>query len=118
MTEVDRRSYEFSDNEWANAKSVLKLLEAMSQVTTTLSGESTLYYVCWCLPLLFGFCEAAKPDKNDSSTFSVLKQNKINLDECFKLMKLKMELPMVMFVYESINFHFYAMKNNMRCREF
>ena len=42
----------------------------------------------------------------------------MNLDACFKLMKLKMELPMVMFVYDSINFHFYAIKNNIRCREF
>ena len=62
MTEVDRRSYDLSDSQWANAKGVLNLLEAIDQVTATLSGEkySTL---SWCLPLLFGLREAAKPDE-------------------------------------------------------
>ena len=93
MTEVDRRSYDLSDSQWANAKGVLNLLEAIDQVTTTLSGEkhSTL---SWCLPLLFGLREAAKPDENDSSTLSSIKTKLIEqLDE---LKKLKMDSPMVM----------------------
>ena len=96
MTEVDRRSYDLSDSQWANAKGVLNLLEAIDQVTTTLSGDkySTL---SWCLPLLYGLREAAKPDENDSSTLSGIKTKLIEqLDERFKLKKHKMDSPMVM----------------------
>ena len=79
-----------------NAKGVLNLLEAINQVTITLLGEkySTL---SWCLPLRFGLREAAKPDENDSSTLSAIKTKLIEqLDEHFKLKKLKMNSPMVM----------------------
>ena len=100
MTEVDRRSYDLSDSQWANAKGVLNLLEAIDQVTTTLLGEkySTL---SWCLQLLYGLRETAKSDENDSSTLSgiktkLIKQLDEQLDEKFKLKKHKMDSPMVM----------------------
>ena len=96
MSEVDRRSYDLTDSQWANAKSILNLLEAIDQVTTTLSGEkySTL---SWCLPLLFGLREAAKPDENDSSMVSGIKTKLVEqLDERFKLKNLQMDSPMVL----------------------
>ena len=54
-------------------KSILSLLEAVDQVTTTLLGErySTL---SWCLPLLFGLREEVKPDKNDNVILSGIKR--------------------------------------------
>ncbi len=50
MSEREQASYDLSDVQWAMAKSVLNLLEAVDGVTTVLSGEkySTL---SWCLPL-------------------------------------------------------------------
>ena len=65
-------------------------MEAIDQVTATLSGEK------WCLPLLHGLHEAAKPDENDSSTLSGIKKLIEQLDECFKLKKHKTNSPMVM----------------------
>ena len=105
MTEVDRRSYDLSDSQWANAKGVLNLLEATDQVTTTLSGEK-YFTLSWCLPILYGLCEAAKPDENDSSTLSGIETKLIELlDECFKLKKHKMDLPMVMAAALDPRFH-------------
>ena len=39
MDEVDCRSYDLTDNQWAIVKAILNLLESVDQVTTTLSGE-------------------------------------------------------------------------------
>ena len=51
MTEVDRRSYDLSDSQWANAKGVLNLLEAIDQVTTTLSGEKYIFHTIMVLAI-------------------------------------------------------------------
>ena len=51
MTEVDRRSYDLSDSQWANAKGVLNLLEAIDQVTTTLSGEKYILHTIMVLAI-------------------------------------------------------------------
>jgi len=68
MTEEEIKMYDLTDHQWSVVKSILSLLEAVDQVTTTLSGEkySTL---SWCLPLLFGLCEEAKPNENDNVFF-------------------------------------------------
>ena len=90
MTEVDQRSYDLTDSQWANAKSILNLLEAIDQVTTTLSGEESH----WCLPLLFGLREA---DENDSPMISGIKTKLVEqLDERFKLKNLQMDSSMVL----------------------
>ena len=73
VIEEERKSYDLTEHQWSVTKSILNLLEAVDQVTTTLSGEiySTL---SWCLPLLFRLQEAAKPDKNDNTILSGIKQ--------------------------------------------
>ena len=79
-------------------------MEAIDQVTTTLSGEkySTLL---WCLPLLYGLHEAAKPDENDSFILVILKQLIEQLDERFKLKKHKMDSPTLMAAALDLRFH-------------
>ena len=54
-------------------KSILSVLEGVDQVTAILSGErySTL---SWCLPLLFGLRDTAKPDRNDNTDLSAIKR--------------------------------------------
>ena len=96
MDEVDRRSYDLTDNQWAVAKALLNLLESVDQVTTTLSGEkySTL---SWCLPLMYGLRKVAEPDHNDSSTVRSVKANLIEqLDRRFNLRHLKVDSPVVL----------------------
>ena len=39
MNETDRISYDLMDSQWSIAKGLLNLLEAVDQVTVTLSGE-------------------------------------------------------------------------------
>ena len=72
MTEVEMKSYTLSDHQWSIMKSILSLLEGVDRVTTTLSGErySTL---SWCLPLLFGLRDTAKPDKSHNTVLSAIK---------------------------------------------
>ena len=77
-------------------KSILSLLEGVDQVTTTLSGErySTL---SWCLPLLFGLRDIAKPDKSDNPVLSAIKRkftDQLNLR--FELNTLEVDSPMVL----------------------
>ena len=95
MTEVEMKSYELSEHQWSVVKSILSLLEGVDQVTTTLSGErySTL---SWCLPLLFGLRDTAKPDKNDNTVLSAIKRKfteQLNLR--FELNALEMDSPMI-----------------------
>ena len=73
MTEDEMKLYDLSDHQWSVVKNILNLLEEVDQVTTTLSGErySTL---SWCLPLLFGLRDTAKPDKNDNAVLSAIKR--------------------------------------------
>ena len=73
ITKVEMKSYILSDHQWSIMKSILSLLEGVDQVTTALSGErySTL---SWCLFLLFGLRDTAKPDKNDNTVLSAIKQ--------------------------------------------
>jgi len=59
MNKEEIKMFDLTDHQWLFVKSILSLLEAVDQVTTTLSGErySTL---SWCLPLLFDLHEEAK----------------------------------------------------------
>ena len=66
------KSYDLSEHRWSVVRSILKLLEGVDQVTTTLSGEK-YSMLSWCLPLLFGLCDTAKPDKNDNTVSSAIK---------------------------------------------
>ena len=52
MSEKERASYDLTDIEWASAKSVLSLLEAIDEVTTTLSGEP-YHHLIWRIILHF-----------------------------------------------------------------
>ena len=95
MTEDEKKSYYLTDHQWSVVKSILSLLEGVDQVTTTLSGEryST---VSWCLPLLFGLRDTAKPDRNDNTVLSAIKRKlteQLNLR--FELNTLEMDSPMV-----------------------
>ena len=95
MTEDEMKSYDLSDHQWSVVKSILNLLEGVDQVTITLSGErySTL---SWCLPLLFGLRDTAKPDKNDNTVLSAIKRKfteQLNLR--FELNALEMDSPMI-----------------------
>ena len=88
MDEIDRKSYDLTDSQWSIAKGLLSLLEAVDQVTVTLSGEkySTL---SWCLPLLFGLRDAAKQEESDSVMLSGIKRRLTDqLNERFKLKSL------------------------------
>ena len=96
MTEVEMKSYTLSDHQWSIMKSILSLLEGVDQVITTLSGErySTL---SWCLPLLFGLRDTAKPDKSDNTVLSAIKRkftDQLNLR--FELNTLEVDSPMVL----------------------
>ena len=96
MDEVDRRSYDLTDNQWAIATAILNLLESVDQVMTTLSGEkySTLL---WCLPLMFGLYKAAEPEDNDSSTVRSIKTNLTEqLNRRFGLANLEINSPVVL----------------------
>ena len=73
MSEKERASYDLTDVEWASAKSVLSLLEAIDEVTTTLSGES-YSTLSWCLPLMFGLRDKAGIDPLDSSMLAGIKK--------------------------------------------
>ena len=96
MPERERASFDLSDVEWVMARSVLNLLEAVDGVTSTLSGEkySTL---SWCLPLLFGLCDAAKCDGHDCIILAGIKKKLTSeLNEHFHLDNLKMDSPLVL----------------------
>ena len=95
MPERERASFDLNDVEWAMAKSVLSLLEAVDGVTTTLSGEkySTL---SWCLPLLFGLRDAAKCEGQDCMILAGIKKKLTSqLNERFHLDNLQMDSPPV-----------------------
>lgn len=96
LSESERASYDLSDTEWAIAKSILILLEAVDEVTTVLSGEkySTLP---WCLPLLFGLRDCAKPDDQDSQVLACIKRKLTDqLNERFNLDNLEIDSPFVL----------------------
>lgn len=85
-----------TDSQWSIAKGLLNLLEAVDQVTVTLSGEkySTL---SWCLPLLFGLCDAAKEEEGDSVMLCGIKRRLTNQqNECFKLKTFDINSPLVL----------------------
>ena len=85
-----------TDSQWSVVKGLLSILEAVDQVTITLSGEkySTL---SWCLPLLFGLCDAAKQEENDSITLSGIKKKLTDqLNQHFKLNNLEMSSALVL----------------------
>ena len=73
MTEVEMKSYTLSDHQWSIMKRILSLLEGVNQVTTTLSGER--YSLSWCLPLLFGLHDTAKPDNSDNTVLLPLSES-------------------------------------------
>ena len=105
MTEDEKKSYDLTDHQWSVVKSILSLLEGVDQVTTTLSGErySTL---SWCLPLLFGLRDTAKPDRNDNTVLFAIKQKlteQLNLR--FELNTLQMDSPMVFSTALDPRFH-------------
>ena len=96
MNETDRKSYDLTDSQWSVVKGLLSILEAVDQVTITLSGEkySTL---SWCLPLLFGLRDAAKQEENDSTTLSGIKRKLTDqLNQRFKLNNLEMSSALVL----------------------
>lgn len=73
MPERERLSYDLTDFQWSAAKGHLSLLEAVDQVTTSLSGEkySTLSS---CLPLHYGPLEEAKCHDFDSQPLNAIKK--------------------------------------------
>ena len=105
MDEIDRKSYDLTDSQWSIAKGLLSLLEAVDQVTVTLSGEkySTL---SWCLPLLFGLRDAAKQEESDSVMLSGIKRRLTDqLNERFKLKSLDISSPIVLAAALDPRFH-------------
>ena len=96
MNETDQKSYDLTDSQWSVVKGLLSILEAVDQVTITLSGKkySTL---SWCLPLLFGLRDAAKQEENDSTTLSGIKRKLTDqLNQRFKLNNLEMSSALVL----------------------
>ena len=72
-----------------------EFVRGVDQITTTLYGE--MYSMLpWCMPLLFGLHDTEKPDKNDNTVLSAIKQNfteQLNLQ--FELNALEMDSPMI-----------------------
>ena len=96
MTEEERKLYDLTEAQWSIAKNILSLLEAVDEVTTTLSGE-TYSTLSWCLPLLFGLREAAKPDKNDNAILSGIKRKFTDqFNSRFQLNALEIDSPVVL----------------------
>ena len=96
MKLIEMISYDLTDSQWSVVKGLLSILEAVDQVTITLSGEkySTLL---WCLPLLFGLHDAAKQEENDSTTLSGIKRKLTDqLNQHFKLNNLEMSSALVL----------------------
>ena len=74
-----------------HGKSLLDLLEAVDEVTTTLCGEK-YSTISWYLPLLFGLLEATEPAEHDSQLLKSLKNKlKTELLSRFNLKTLKMD---------------------------